>query len=69
MTTNTIHRMIGRALTDPSFREQLLMRPQAVISEFPLSEVEQTHITSLKAMDLEEFSQLLSERLLDPEVN
>ena len=69
MTTHTIHRMIGRALTERSFREQLLLSPQAAIREFPLSETEQTHITSLRAMDLEEFSRLLSERLcetLDP---
>jgi len=65
MTTNTIHRLIGRALTERSFREQLLLRPQAAIREFPLSDTEQTHIASLKAMDLEEFSRLLSERLRD----
>ena len=71
MTTHTIHRMIGRALTERSFREQLLLSPHAAIREFPLSEAEQTHITSLRAMDLEEFSRLLSERLhdsLDPDV-
>jgi len=70
MTTHTIHRMIGRALTVRSFREQLLLSPQTAIREFPLSETEQTHITSLRAMDLEEFSRLLSERLcetLDPD--
>ena len=66
MTTNTIHQLIGRALTDPSFREQLLQRPQAAIKEFPLSEMEQSHIISLRAMDLEEFSHLLSQRLSDP---
>ena len=65
MTTNTIHRLIGRALTERSFREQLLLRPQAAIREFPLSATEQTHISSLKAMDLEEFSRKLSERLRD----
>ena len=52
MTTNTIHRMIGRALTDREFRERLLLSPQAAILEFPLSEMEQLHITSLRAMDL-----------------
>lgn len=63
MTTNTIHQLIGRALTDPSFREQLLQQPQVAVKEYPLSEREQSHITSLRAVDLEEFSRLLSERL------
>lgn len=65
MTTNAIHHMIGRALTDRSFREQLLLSPQTAIQEFPLSETEQTYITSLRAMDLEDFSRKLSERLRD----
>ncbi len=64
MTTNTIHRMIGRALTDRKFRERLLLSPQAAIQEFPLSDMEQLHITSLRAMDLEEFSRKLTERLI-----
>jgi hypothetical protein len=66
MTPNTIHQLIGRALTDPSFREQLLQRPQVAVKEYSLSDVEQSHITSLQAVDLEEFSRLLSERLRDP---
>jgi hypothetical protein len=66
MTADVIHKLIGRALIERSFREQLLLQPQVAIREFPLSDTEQTHITSLKAMDLEEFSQLLRERLHDP---
>jgi hypothetical protein len=31
--------------------------------DFPLSDTEQSQIASLKAIDLEEFSRLLSERL------
>jgi len=66
MTTLAVHRMIGKALTERSFREKLLLSPQAAIREFPLSEKEQTQITSLRAMNLEEFSLALSERLMDP---
>ena len=72
MTTIALNRLIGRALTERSFREQLLLRPQAAIRKFPLSTTEQTHINSLNAMDLEDFSRLLSERLrdsLDSETN
>ena len=63
MPTNTIHQLIGRALTEPSFREQLLLQPQVAVREFPLSETEQAYISSLRAVNLEEFSQKLSEWL------
>lgn len=63
MTARVINQMIGRALTERSFREKLLRSPQDAIRGFPLSALEQSQIASLKAMNLEEFSQLLSERL------
>jgi hypothetical protein len=66
MTTLALQRMIGRALTERSFREKLLLSPQAAMREFPLSESEQAHIHSLRAVSLEEFSLALSERLMDP---
>jgi hypothetical protein len=66
MTTSVIHQMIGRALTERSFREQLLQQPQQAIREFPLSKAEQAQIASLKAPDLEEFSRMLTERLTSP---
>lgn len=66
MTTRVIHQMIGRALTERSFREQLLQQPNLAILEFTLSKAEQTQIASLKAPDLEEFSRLLTERLTGP---
>ena len=66
MTPKTIHQIIGKALTERSFREQLLLQPKVAIREFPLTDDEQTQIVSLKALDLEEFSRLLSERLRDP---
>ena len=65
MASNAIHQMIGRALTERSFREKLLLRPQLAVRDFPLSDQEQSQIIALKAVDLEEFSQLLSERLID----
>jgi hypothetical protein len=66
MTPSAIHQMIGRALTERSFRERLLLQPQVAVREFPLTESEQTQIVSLKALDLEEFSRLLYERLDPP---
>lgn len=66
MPTSTVHRLIGRALTDRRFREDLLRRPSLVIKDYPLSQLEQSHIKSLRAMSLEEFSQKLSERLRYP---
>lgn len=58
--------MIGRALTERSFREKLLLKPQLAVRDFPLSDQEQSRILALKAMDLEEFSRLLSESLVEP---
>ncbi len=66
MTTHAIHRMIGRALTDRRFREDLLRRPSLAIKDYPLSQLEQSHIKSLREMSLEEFSQKLSELLRNP---
>lgn len=66
MAPRAIHQLIGRALTERSFREQLLEHPQVAMLEFPLSDSEQSQIASLKAIDLEEFSRLLSERLQEP---
>jgi hypothetical protein len=69
MAPRAIHQLIGRALTERSFREQLLEQPQLAMLEFPLSDAEQSSIASLKAMNLEEFSRLLSERLQEPGKN
>jgi hypothetical protein len=66
MTPKAIDQLIGRALTERSFREQLLERPGAALREYPLSKSERSHIVSVKAPDLEEFSRLLSERFYDP---
>ena len=67
MTPRAIHQLIGKALTERSFREQLLEQPQVAMLDFPLSDAEQDQIATLKAIDLEEFSRLLSERLHEPE--
>ena len=63
MSTSTVHRLIGRALTDRRFREDLLRRPSQAIKDYPLSQLERSHIKSLREGSLEEFSQKLSERL------
>jgi hypothetical protein len=66
MAAKAIHQLIGKALTERSFRERLLEQPQVAMLEFPLSDTEQSQIASLEAIDLEEFSRLLSERLQEP---
>lgn len=66
MTTVALQRMIGRALTERSFRERLLLSPQAAIGEFPLSAREQAQVASVQAVSLEEFSLALRERLEGP---
>ncbi len=66
MTTLALQRMIGRALTERSFREKLLLSPGAAIDEFPLSAREQAQVASVRAVNLEEFSLALRERLEGP---
>ena len=63
MPTSVIHQVIGRALTERSFRERLLVSPAAAMHGYPLSAAERSQIASVEAADLEQFSRLLSERL------
>ena len=65
MSAHTVHRLIGRALTDRQFRENLLESPQHAIREYTLTQRERALISSLRAMTLEDFSQQLSAGLED----
>jgi hypothetical protein len=55
--------MIGKAVIDRDFREQLLQRPADASGEFSLTRWERSLVRSLRARTLEEFAQKLSERL------
>lgn len=63
MSSESVHQMIGRALTDPRFREDLLQRPGEVVEQYPFTRGERALIQSLRAGSLEEFARKLSEAL------
>jgi hypothetical protein len=55
--------MIGRALTDRQFREDLLRSPLEATRDLPLTSQERDLIASLHAASLDEFSRKLNDRL------
>jgi hypothetical protein len=63
MLEERMHRLIGRALTDPRFRERLLRSPAEAIRDLPLTGSERSLVASLRAASLEEFSRKLEEKL------
>ncbi len=63
MREHILHKVIGKALTEPEFRAVLLERPKEAIREFPFSEEDRSIIGSVRALSLEEFAQVLSERI------
>jgi hypothetical protein len=63
MLEERMHRLIGRALTDPRFRERLLRSPAEAIRDLPLTRSERSLVASLRAASLEEFSRKLDEKL------
>ena len=63
MSADTVHQMIGRALTDRRFREGLLSNPGEAIRDLPFSRGEREVIGSLRAGSLEEFSRALAEQM------
>lgn len=63
MSSESVHQMIGRAVIDRDFREQLLHSPAKASGEFSLTKWERSLVRSLRARTLEEFAQKLSEGL------
>ena len=63
MLADRMHRLIGRALTDPRFRECLLQTPAQAIRDLPFTRLERSVVGSLRASSLEEFSRKLDEKL------
>jgi hypothetical protein len=67
MARDEVHKLIGRALTDRAFREQLLQSPMQATSGYPFSEQERELIASLQATSLEELSRRLAEFVSESE--
>lgn len=65
MSQKAIHVMIGRAVTDRSFREHLLRSPLEATRDFPLTSHERELIASVRAASLEEFSRMLRDRMAE----
>ncbi|MEX2030714.1 MAG: Os1348 family NHLP clan protein [Anaerolineales bacterium] len=61
MARDEIHKLIGRALTDRAFRENLLRSPMEAIRAYAFSVEERVLIASLRATSLEELSRKLAE--------
>jgi hypothetical protein len=63
MHESTFHTLIGRALTEPRFRAELLGSPKKAIRGLPLSSKEKAVIGSVDAPSLEEFARQISDQL------
>jgi hypothetical protein len=63
MYADRMHRLIGRALVDPRFRERLLHSPGEAIRDLPFTGPERSMVASLRASSLEEFSRQLDAKL------
>jgi hypothetical protein len=63
MSWQTIDEMLGLALIDPVFREELLQAPLVAAKErgFKLTSDEECLVQSIRAYDLSEFSQCIVE--------
>ncbi len=59
----TFHTLIGRALTEPRFRDELLLSPRKAIRGLPFSSKEKAIIGDVDAPSLEEFARQVSDRL------
>ena len=68
MYAERMHRLIGRALTDPRFRECLLRSPAEAIRGLPFTDSERSLLASLRANSLEEFSRELDEKVREGHV-
>jgi hypothetical protein len=63
MANEAMHKMIGRALTDRQFRDDLLRSPLEATRDMSLTTQERELIASVHASSLEELSCMLNDRL------
>ena len=66
MALETMNRMVGRALTDRRFREDLLRSPGRATRGLPLTQQERRAVSSVRAASLDEFSRKLNQALPEP---
>ena len=59
----TFHTLIGKALTEPRFRDELLLSPGQAIRGLSLSSQEKAIIGSVDALSLEEFARQIRDQL------
>ncbi len=63
MAEDQVALIIGRAVTDSKFREQLFSDPEAALAEYDLSEAEKDALRKIKKEDLEDFGGKLDDRI------
>jgi hypothetical protein len=63
MHESTFHALIGRALTEPRFRNELLRSPKKAIRGLPLSSKEKDVIGAVNALSLDEFARQIRDQL------
>ena len=63
MQESTFHTLIGKALTEPRFRDELLRSPKDATRELPLTSAEKAILETVDALSLEEFARQIRDRL------
>jgi len=63
MSEDHVAQIIGRAVTDSQFREQLFSNPAAALQPYDLSDDEKQALMQVKKEDLEDFGGKLDKRI------
>ncbi len=63
MSQKAVHEVIGRAVADQAFRDQLFKEPAAALAEYDLTGEEQEALSTLNQQELEEFAGRLDDRI------
>lgn len=63
MVQDAVSQIIGRAVTDPEFRDLLFSNPEQALQDYELSDDEVEALKNLKQEDLEDFSAKLDSRI------
>ena len=63
MHESTFHTLIGRALTEPRFRNDLLRSPRKAVRGLSLTSQEKAIIDTVDALSLEEFARQIRDQL------
>ena len=63
MHETTFHTLIGKALTEPRFRDALLRSPGKAVRGLPLTRQEKAIINGVNALSLEEFARQIRDQL------